>query len=254
MVMWPHHVGSYVPRHRRTPTGTEQDEESDMTITTNRISAVAGVCAAVAGVIYAGVQVNHPPADVAHVVTTEFAVRETAKAVMAVLALVGFAGMFLRNRRRLGVLGVAGYVAVSIGYLAMFANQCIVGCVLPVVARTSPGYVQDYLDAAMGDSVSGLGRMHELFLVTGIGYSLGGLMFGIALFRAGVLARWAAALFAAGTLSALALSALPESFSRPFAVPVGIALVGLGVSLWRQSRSSVETTPAIAVVEPAVAR
>lgn len=227
-----------------------------MNITTSRITAAAGLCAAVAGAIYAGVQINHPPADVAHLVTTEMLVRETAKAVMAVLALAGFAGMFLRNRHRFGVLGITGYVLVSIGYFAMFANQCIVAYVLPIVARTSPGYVQDYLDAAMGGSAKGdIGHMADLFLVTGIGYSVGGLLFGIALYRAGVLARWASALFAAGTVSALALAALPESFSRPFAVPVGIALIGLGLSLHRVSRTEAVTAPATAAIaEPAVVR
>ena len=81
-----------------------------------------------------------------------------------------------------------------------------------------------------------IGHMQQLFLVSGIGYSLGGLLFGIALFRAGVLARWACALLAYGTVSALALSALPDSFSRPFAVPTGVALFGLGLSLWRDQR------------------
>ena len=52
------------------------------------------------------------------------------------------------------------------------------------------------------------------------------LLFGIALFRAGVLARWACVLLAHGTVSALALSVLPESFNRAFAVPTGIALIG----------------------------
>ena len=221
-------------------------------ITINRITAAAGLCAAVAGAIYIGVQINHPPAEVAQVVTTEFVVRETAKAQMAVLALAGFAGMFLHNRRRFGLLGVVGYVLVSIGYLAMFANQCIVGYVLPVVARTSPGYVQDYLDAAMGGSPSGdIGHIQELFLITGVGYSLGGLLFGIALFRAGILARWASALFAIGTVSALALAALPESFSRPFAVPVGVALIGLGVSLYRSSRTTADPESVVDAAEPA---
>jgi hypothetical protein len=225
-----------------------------MTVTTSRITAAAGLCAAVAGAIYVGVQLNHPPADVVHVVTTEVVVRETAKALMAVLALAGFAGMFLRNRHRFGALGIAGYVLVSIGYLAMFANQCIVGYVLPIVARTSPGYVQDYLDAAMGGSPKGdIGHMADLFLVTGIGYSVGGLLFGIALYRAGVLARWASALFAAGTVSALALAVLPESFSRPFAVPVGIALIGLGLSLHRTSRTVADTAPATTGTVPATA-
>lgn len=210
-----------------------------MTLTTSRITAAAGVCAAVAGTIYIGVQINHPPADLDHLVTTEMFVRETAKAVMAVLALAGFAGMFLHNRHRFGPLGIAGYVLVSIGYLAMFANQCIVGYVLPTLAKTDPEYVRNYLEAAMGNSPAGdIGAMQVLFIITGIGYSVGGLLFGIALYRAGLLARWASALFAAGTLSALALAALPESFSRPFAVPVGVALIGLGHSLWSRSRGA----------------
>lgn len=210
-----------------------------MTLTTSRITAAAGVCAAVAGTIYIGVQINHPPADLDHLVTTEMFIRETAKAVMAVLALAGFAGMFLHNRHRFGPLGIAGYVLVSIGYLAMFANQCIVGYVLPTLAKTDPEYVRNYLEAAMGNSPAGdIGAMQVLFMITGIGYSVGGLLFGIALYRAGLLARWASALFAAGTLSALALAALPESFSRPFAVPVGVALIGLGHSLWSRSRGA----------------
>src|SRR4051812_32175336 len=97
-----------------------------------------------------------------------------------------------------------------------------------------------------------IGHMQVLFLAAGIGYSLGGLLFGIALFRAGVLARWACALLAYGTVSALALAALPESFSRPFAVPTGVALIGLGVSLWRDQRTETVAAPATAwVAEPA---
>jgi hypothetical protein len=223
-----------------------------MTITANRLTAAAGLCAAAAGAIFIGVQINHPPADVAHVVTTEMLLRETAKAVMTVLAIVGFTGMFVRNRRRFGVLGLAGYLLLTVGYLAMFANQCIVAFVLPTVARTSPGYVQDYLDAAMGGSPSGdIGHMQELFLACGVGYALGGLLFGIALFRAGILARWACVLLAYGTTSALALSVLPESFSRPFAVPTGVALIGLGVSLWRDQRRPAGTADGPATVRVA---
>jgi hypothetical protein len=221
-----------------------------MNLTANRLTATAGLCAAAAGAIFAGVQINHPPADVAHVVTTEMAVRESAKALMCVLALAGFTGMFVRHRRRFGVLGVAGYLLLSVGYFAMFANQCIVAYVLPTLAHANPGYVQAYLDAAMGRAASvDIGSVSGLFLVTGIGYSLGGLLFGVALFRAGVLARWACALLAYGTVSALALSVLPESFSRPFAVPTGIALIGLGVSLWREQRTQAPATAWIA--EPA---
>jgi hypothetical protein len=216
-------------------------EVLDMTVTAHRLTAAAGLCAAAAGAIYAGVQIDHPPADLAHIVTTDVLVRESAKALMCVLALVGITGMFVRCRERLGALGVAGFSLLTVGFLAIFAEQCIVGCVLPAIAHSNPGYVQAVLDAAMGRRTSGdIGHLRELLLAAGMGYAFGGLLFGIALFRARVLARWACVLLASGTVSALALSALPESFDRPFAVPVGIALMGLGVSLWRDQRRQVD--------------
>ena len=208
-----------------------------MNLTANRLTAAAGLCAAAAGAIFVGVQINHPPADVAHIVTTEMAIRESAKVLMSVLALVGFTGMFLRHRSRFGVLGLAGFSLLTVGYLAMFATECIVGYVLPTIARSNPAYVQGVIDAAVGRSTSvDIGHMHELLMAMGLGYPLGGLLFGIALFRARVVSRWASLLLAYGTVSVLALAALPESFNRPFAVPTGVALIGLGVSLWRDQR------------------
>jgi len=218
-----------------------------MTITTSRLTATAGLCAAAAGAIFTGVQVNHPPADVAHIVTTELTIRETAKVLFCVLALVGITGMFLRHHRRLGGLGLAGFSLLTVGFLSLFATECIVGYVLPTVAHSNPGYVQDVLDAAVGRSPSGdIGHMNELLLASGIGYPFGGLLFGIALFRARVLSRWASVLLAYGTTSALVLAVLPESFNRPFAVPTGVALIGLGVSLWRDQRRPSESLDASA--------
>jgi hypothetical protein len=225
-----------------------------MNLTANRLIAASGICAAVAGAIFIGVQINHPPADVQHVMTADVFVREAAKATMAVLALVGLAGLFARCHRRFGVAGLVGYVLISLGYLAMFAVQCIVGFVLPTVAKTDPAYVQDFIDAAMGKTpVGDIGSMSVLFSVMGLGFAVGGLLFGIALYRSRLVSRWASALFAASTIAVLALKVLPESFSRPFAVPTGIALIGLGVSLWRDQRTQTETidAPATTVTAPA---
>ncbi len=204
------------------------------TVTASRLTAAAGVCAAVAGALYAGVQINHPAADLAHITSTDLRIREVAKMTMAALAILGFTGMLVRNRRKLGLFGVFSYALLVVGYFAMFANQVIVATVLPTLSKTDPGYVQSYIDGALGNTPAGdIGAAQTLFLVTGIGYSIGGLLFGIALFRAGILSRWASALFAVSTVSAFALAVLPQSFNRPLAVPVGIALMGLGYSLWR---------------------
>ena len=229
-----------------------------MSTTTNRRTATAGLCAAAAGAIFIGVQINHPPADVAHLLTTEMMIRMTAKVLFCALALVGLAGMFVRHRHQFGRIGRVGYSLLSVGFLAMLVQECIIGYYLPTIAHSKPVYVQHVLNGAMAHGASsGIGAMQGLFLIAGMGYSLGGLLFGIALFRAGVLARWASALFAYGTVSALALAALPLSFSRPFAVPTGVALIGLGVSLWREEhRRQADTVgaPATMLVAEAATR
>jgi hypothetical protein len=225
--------------------------------TTNRRTATAGLCAAAAGAIFIGVQINHPPADVAHLLTTEMTIRMTAKVLFCALALVGLAGMFVRHRHQFGRIGRVGYSLLSVGFLAMLVQECIVGYYLPTIAHSKPVYVQHVLNGAMAHGASsGIGAMQGLFLIAGMGYSLGGLLFGIALFRAGVLARWASALFAYGTVSALALATLPVSFSRPFAVPTGVALIGLGVSLWREEHRQADTVgaPATMLVAEAATR
>ena len=176
--------------------------------------------------------------------------------VMAALALAGITGMYLRQVRQTRVLGLVGYLVFGAGYLLMLSTEVIAACVLPVLAHTSPGYVNDVVTAAAGGSSAGnIGAMQILFDVSGFAYMAGGLLFGVALFRARVLARWAAALLALGTLATAALAVLPQSFNRPLAVPTGVALIGLGISLWRDQRKPLpETDPVTSRVEHLAAR
>jgi hypothetical protein len=225
------------------------------TTTTPRFVQTAGLCAAAGGAIFVGVQINHPPADVAHLLTPEVTVRMTAKVLFCALTLAGLAGMFIRHRHQFGRLGRVAYPLVSVGFLAMLVQECLIGYYLPTLAHSKPVYVQHVLNGAMAHGASnGIGAWQVLFLIAGMGYAIGGLLFGIALYRAGVLSRAASALFAYGTVSALSLAALPLSFSRPFAVPTGVALIGLGISLWRDQRRQAQPADApgtMWVAEPA---
>ena len=216
-----------------------------MNITTSSLTKAAGAAAAVAGSIFIAVQINHPPTESFTTETTEWVVRSCAKIVMSALALAGITGMYLRQHRQAGVLGLIGYLLFAAGYLAIFSVEVIAATILPALVDTNPGFVNDVVAAAAGGSPDGdIGSVQALFYANGIGYILGGLLFGIAMFRARVLARWAAALLAIGTVGTAALAVLPESFNRPFAVPVGVALIGLGLSLWRNHRD--DTAPATA--------
>jgi len=230
-----------------------------MTITPTTLTRAAGVAAAAAGAIFIAVQIKHPATDTFTTETTQWVVRECAKIVMAVLALAGITGMYLRQYRQAGLLGLVGYLVFAAGYLAMFSVEVIAAVVLPNLVRSEPGFVNDVVAAANGGSANGdIGGLQILFGLMGAGIILGGVVFAIALFRTRVLARWAAALLAVSTGALAALAVLPESFNRPLAVPVGVALIALGVSLWRNAGdnmrdASAEAAPSVSpVLQPAV--
>ena len=209
-----------------------------MAITTTKLTRAAGLSAVVAGLLFTAVQIKHPHLDVAFVTTTEWTIRQSMKVLMSALSLVGITGMYLRQVRQTGVLGLLGYVVFSAGYLVMLSIEVVGLCVLPSLAHSAPGYVSDVLAVATGGTATGdIGLMQPLSLLSGIGYMAGGVIFGIALFRAGILARWASALLAVGTAATMAIPLLPQVNQRLFAIPTGVALVGLGYSLWREQRT-----------------
>lgn len=211
-----------------------------MTVTARNLTRAAAVCAAAAGAIFIAVQIHHPPTDSFLTDTNEWVIRCTAKAVMGALALAGITGIYLRQVRQMRVLGLVGFVLFAAGYLLLFATEVMAALVLPALVEKAPAFVNDVVAAAAGGAATGdIGHLQILFSLTGICYILGGLIFGIALFRARVLARWAGLLLAVSTVATAALAVLPESFNRPLAVPEGVALIALGVSLWRDQQNPV---------------
>lgn len=205
-----------------------------MQITSTHLTRAAAVAATAAGAIFVAVQVGHPASDTFTTETSQWVARSAAKTVMTALALAGIAGLYLRQHRQAGLLGLVGYVVFSVGYLGLLATEVIAATVLPTLVDSHPGFVDDVIAAAVGGVPSGdIGGVQTLLNVSGIGYILGGLLFGVAIFRARVLPRWMGALLAASTVATATLAVLPESFNRPMAVPEGIALIALGIALWR---------------------
>ncbi len=215
-----------------------------MTITPTTLTRLSGAAAVAAGLIFIGVQINHPHSDVDAVVTTEWAVRNSLKILMAALALAGITGMYLRQVKQVGLLGLVGYLVFAAGYLTISGVTFISAFVLPSIAETDPSYVSDVLAAATNGSAAGdIGLMQSVLNISGITFLGGGLLFGIALYRARVLARWAAALLAVGSVLTLTLAVLPDAFYRLLAFPNSIAMIGLGYSLWMSTRTESTTIP-----------
>jgi hypothetical protein len=152
---------------------------------------------------------------------------------------------------RTGVLGLIGYVTFGVFFLIMLSNEVIGLVVVPSIAPTSPGYVSDVLAGGTGGQpVGDIGLMQPLNAAAGFAFIGGGLLFGIALFRANILARWAAVVLAAGSVATIAIPLLPEVNQRLFAIPTGVALIGLGYSLWREQRTLVARPMPSAVGSP----
>jgi hypothetical protein len=234
-----------------------KDQELAMTVTTTSLTRAAGVAAAAAGAIFIGVQIGHPQLNLTTVTTTDVFIRDCFKVLMCALAVAGITGMYLSQVRRNGVLGLVGWLVFSAGYLCIMCTTFVSTVVAPTIAGTSPGYVNDYIALATSrGTVSGdVGVLPTVFKVQGVLYLAGGLLFGIALFRAHVLARWATVLLAVSGFASVVLSLMPDAFYRLLAYPNAIAMIGLGVSLWLSQRtaSAVETSSVETVHDPAPA-
>lgn len=208
-----------------------------MPITTTTLTRATGIAAVAGGLLYGAVQFKHPHLDATFATSTEYTVRETMKIFMALLSLIGITGIYLRQVRQTGVLGLIGYVTLAVGYLAIMCLQVVGVLVFPTLAVSQPGYVNDVFTVVVSGTPSADIGAVKILIWGGFAYIVGGILFGIAVFRAAILARWAAALLTVGAVATIATAQLPELTQRLFALPVAVALVGLGYSLWREQRT-----------------
>src|SRR5690242_12844342 len=109
-----------------------------MNVTASALTKATGAAAAVAGSIFIAVQIGHPGPTTFTSETSQWVARSIAKSVMAPLAIAGIAGMYLRQRRQVGVLGLVGFSLFVVGYLTMFATEMIATTVLPSLVDSEP--------------------------------------------------------------------------------------------------------------------
>jgi hypothetical protein len=228
-----------------------------MTITTTKLTRAAGLAAIVAGVLYILVQFIHPHEEPANVVTTGWVVTHFLTLLMALLAMIGISGMYLRQVKQTGLLGLAGFILFMGNFLLIFAWTFVEAAVLPLLVGQLPQFVNDFIWLPAGGApVGDVGSLKAVTLVAAVLYLLGGLLFGIAMYRGGVLARWAALLLAAGAAVTVIAAVIPHSAARILAIPVGIAVAGLGYSLFREQHApAAESVAAVNTpMDPAAAK
>lgn len=212
-----------------------------MQITPATLIRWAGLAAMTAGTIFAAIQPIHPADALASVNTTAWAIITPIKTVMCMLFLFGIAGIYTRQIKEVGWLGLVGFLLLSVSWSLNLAFIFAEAFILPLLATPAPTFVDGFFGIFNGHPVeTDLGALPALFGLVGVLYMLGGLLFGIAIFRANILPRWAAALLAiASALTPLA-ALFPHEYQRLAAIPVALALAWLGYALWseRQAHAS----------------
>jgi hypothetical protein len=211
-----------------------------MKITASRVIRWSGLAALVAGLIFAGIQPIHPPDVLSSVTTSAWAIITTLKTVMCLLFLIGITGLYARQVEEAGWLGLAGFLLLILCWWLQSAYVFAETFILPQLVTAAPPFVVSFLGIASGNpGEMNIGPLPAIYsLGIGIPYMLGGLLFGIATLRAGILPRWPTGLLAVAAALTPAAALLPHAIQRLAAIPVGLALAWLGYALWSERRAS----------------
>ena len=183
--------------NRQTTVIKGNNKESKMKITAPSLIRWAGLSAMVAGIIFAVIQPIHPPDVLSSVTTSAWAIINSLKTAMCLFGLLGIAGLYARQVEETGWLGLAGYLLLSLFYAVKMGFTFVEAFILPLLATVAPTFVESFLGIASGAAGQmNLGALATVYSLVAVLYLLGGLLFGIAMFRAGILPRWAAGLLA----------------------------------------------------------
>jgi hypothetical protein len=218
-----------------------QIKENKMNTTASKLIRWAGLSAMLGGFLFVGIQPIHPPEILSSFTTSTWAIVHYVGVAMCFLILLGITGIYARQVEESGWLGLAGFLLFGLMWALTAAFQFAEGLIVPLLAIDAPKLAVGFEGITSGSpSEVSLGILPAVYSLTSVLYLLGGVLFGIATFRAGILPRWAGGGLAVGTVAPLVLSLLlPHEFIRLAAVPVGIALALLGYALWSERREKV---------------
>jgi hypothetical protein len=224
--------------NRQTAVMKGNTKERTMKITTPNLIRWAGVSAMLAGIIFAGIQPIHPPDVLASVNTSAFIIITSLKTVMCLFGLFGIAGLYARHVEETGWLGLSGYLLLTIFYAVQMCFAFAEPLILPLLTTVAPTFVESVMGLSSGaGGPMNLGAFEVIYHGVSVLYLLGLLLFGIAIFRARILSRWAAVLLAISGPLAIIMSLLPHQIARLAAMPMGFALIWLGYALWSERRA-----------------
>lgn len=223
-----------------TGVDMKSQKENNFKITESILIRWTGVSAILAGILYMGIQLIHPPDQLSSVNSDVWVIVAGLTLAMSLFSLIGITGIYATQVKESSWLGLIGYSIFSLFWLSSIAFSFIEAIVLPPLTTAAPMFVEGFLGIFGGtQSEVNLGVLPALAPLAGGLYLIGGLLLGIATYRAGVLPRRAGALLAFGAVVTLAAVVIPHPQDRILAAPMGLALIWLGYTLWSERERSI---------------
>ncbi|WP_419873410.1 hypothetical protein [Candidatus Pristimantibacillus sp. PTI5] len=213
-------------------------KESKRKITTSSLIRWAGLSAMAAGIFYVVVGMFHQSNILSSITTSQWAIVHTLATAMCILFLLGITGLYARQAEKAGWLGLGGFLLYSLNWVLTGNFTFAEVSILPLLGTEAPTLAEGFLGVfTSSEGETDFGVLANLWTLTGALYILGGLLFGIATFRAGILPRWPAVLLIVGSvLGPVVAVLLPLEHQPKVAIPVGVALAWLGYALWSERR------------------
>lgn len=208
---------------------------------TEKLIRWAGGSALLAGITFLILGQLPVPDTLASVTTERWLVVHEIAIGMSLLGLAGITGIYARQARAAGWLGLISYLLLSFWFLIILPFNFIEVFLLPPLATTSPAFVEQFLAVVSRSTVDpSLSVVESVWALADIAFLLGGLTFGIATLRARVLSRWGAGVFTLGFVSVPVFGLLPPEVGSLVAVPIGLGLAWLGLSVWTGHHAQAE--------------
>jgi hypothetical protein len=203
-----------------------------MKIAPARLIRLAGGSAVLGGLCYVFVGLFHPANAPESVTSTRWEVVHVVACFMCFFALIGLAGIYARQSAKAGWLGLVGYVLLSAWLVLIMGFSFVEAFILPRLAVATPALADAWMKMFNGGTGQlDLGPLPTLWTLSAPLYIGGGVLFGLATFRARLLPRAAAVLLALGTALAPVAGLLSLAAEPKVAIPTGLALAWLGYAL-----------------------
>src|SRR6476646_4620208 len=137
---------------RTSPIKPTATTEGDKGMNTRNLIRWAGVSAMVAGICYVAVGLFHPPNVVSAVTTPQWAIVHVLATAMCFFGLLGMTGLYARQVKESGWLGLAGYLLLSLWLVLIMGFTFTEVFILPVLATTAPQFVEGCMGVLNGSA------------------------------------------------------------------------------------------------------